>query len=134
MTDIVSKKRRSLIMGGVRSSKTKLENQFGEILKKSGLKFKRNSQSLFGKPDFSNKSKKIAIFIDSCFWHGCKKHCRMPSSNKKYWIQKIKRNIARDKEVSRYYKKHGWIIIRIWEHDLIKYTIDFDGINYDFKN
>jgi DNA mismatch endonuclease (patch repair protein) len=62
--------------------------------------------------------KKIAIFIDSCFWHGCKKHCRIPTANQEYWINKINRNKERDKEVNAYYKKRNRKIIRIWEHDL----------------
>lgn len=58
------------------------------------------------------------IFIDSCFWHGCKDHCRIPIVRKKYWKAKIDKNIKRDKEVSVYYKRRGWKIFRIWEHDL----------------
>ena len=62
--------------------------------------------------------KKLVIFIDSCFWHGCKRHFRVPKSNKLYWQLKIEKNKNRDKEVTKFYKKHGWIILRFWEHDL----------------
>jgi len=66
------------------------------------------------------------IFIDSCFWHGCKKHCRMPSSKVEYWNKKIEGNKVRDKNVNRHYKKIGWKVIRIWEHDLKKKNYKFD--------
>lgn len=76
--------------------------------------------SLFGKPDIVFKKYKTVIFVDSCFWHGCKKHCRLPATNKKYWNEKIERNKQRDKEVNRHYKKEGWQVLRVWEHDLGK--------------
>ena len=66
------------------------------------------------------------IFIDSCFWHGCKKHCSLPATREKFWTEKINRNRQRDKEVNKYYKKVDWKIIRIWEHDLKKKDFEFD--------
>ena len=70
------------------------------------------------------------IFIDSCFWHGCKKHGSIPATRKKFWTGKIERNKARDEEVSKYYKKLDWKVIRVWEHDLKKsaYKFEFDKI------
>jgi len=116
--DNVSKKKRSQIMRLVRSKDTKIEIKFRKTLKKLGYKFTTNVGSYFGKPDIVLKKCKTVIFIDSCFWHGCAKHCRLPSSRKKYWIDKIERNKHRDKEVNMYYKKIGWKVIRIWEHTL----------------
>lgn len=118
MTDIFSKKKRSEIMSKVRSKDTKLEIEFGKKLKKAGFSFRKNSARYFGKPDFVLLKHKTVIFLDSCFWHGCKKHCRIPTTRKKYWVEKIARNKERDKEVSRHYKKLNWKIIRIWEHDI----------------
>lgn len=120
MVDVVSKKKRSEIMSAVRSKDTKIEIAFRKALWKQGFRYRKNSAKYFGKPDLALKKYKTAIFIDSCFWHGCKKHCRIPATNKKYWIDKINRNKERDKEVSKFYKKSGWKIIRIWEHDLVK--------------
>ena len=65
---------------------------------------------------------------DSCFWHGCKKHCRIPAVRKKYWTEKIVRNKERDKEVSKYYKKQSWKIFRIWEHDLKEKGLIIKGL------
>lgn len=83
--------------------------------------FSYQPKNIFGKPDFADKKNKIAVFIDGCFWHGCKKHYRAPKQNGKYWREKIRRNIERDKEVSRGLKKQGWKVVRIWEHKTKKY-------------
>lgn len=116
--DTVSKKQRGKIMSKVRSKETKMEIDFRKVLWQKGLRYRKNSANYFGKPDIVLKKYKTVIFLDSCFWHGCKRHCRMPSSNKKYWIDKIERNKRRDKQVIKYYKKIGWKIIRFWGHDL----------------
>ncbi|MDO8555419.1 MAG: very short patch repair endonuclease [bacterium] len=118
MTDVVSKKKRSEIMSAVRSKDTKIEVAFRKALWNKGFRYSKNSAKYFGKPDLVLKKYKTVIFLDSCFWHGCKKHCRIPSVRKNYWPQKIARNSARDKEVSKHYKKQGWKIFRIWEHNL----------------
>ena len=120
MTDIVSKKKRSEIMRAIKSKDTKIELAFRKTLWQKGFRYRKNSSKYFGKPDIVLKKFKTVIFLDSCFWHGCKKHYRIPSVRKNYWTQKIARNAARDKEVSKYYKKQGWKITRIWEHDLNK--------------
>lgn len=108
----------------VKSKETKLEKSVWKILTEQGARYRKNSSKHFGKPDIVIASKKLAIFIDSCFWHGCKKHCRIPEANRDYWIKKIKRNKERDKEVNVYYKKCGWKIIRIWEHNLKTFKTD----------
>ena len=105
-------------MSRVRSKDSKIEVDFRKALWQAGYRYRKNAKNYFGKPDIILKKYKTVIFIDSCFWHGCKKHLRLPASNKKYWIDKIERNKKRDKKVSKYYKKIGWRIIRIWEHEL----------------
>ena len=118
MADTVSKKKRSEIMSNVKSKDSKIEVLFRKALWKKGFRYSKNSSKYFCKPDVVLLKHKTVIFVDSCFWHGCKKHCRIPSVRKKYWIAKIARNKERDKEVSRHYKKQNWKIFRIWEHDL----------------
>ena len=118
MSDIVSKKKRSEIMSRIKSKDSKIEVLFRKELWKQGFRYSKNSTRYFGKPDVVLLKYKTVIFIDPCFWHGCKKHCRIPAVRKKYWIEKIARNKERDKEVSKHYKKQGWKIFRIWEHDL----------------
>lgn len=118
MSDTVSKKKRSEIMSHVKSKNSKIETIFRKELRKKGLRYRKNSNKYFGKPDIVLSKYKTVIFIDSCFWHGCKKHCRLPATRKKYWTEKIERNKQRDKEVNRYYKKISWKVIRVWEHNL----------------
>lgn len=120
MVDTVSKKRRSEIMSAVRSKETKIEVYFRKELWAMGVRYRKNPKKYFGKPDVVLNKYKAVIFIDSCFWHGCKKHLRMPSTNKKYWKNKIEKNIKRDEEVNQYYKKTGWKVLRIWEHEIEK--------------
>ena len=120
MPDIVSKKKRSEIMSRIKSKDSKIEVSFRKELWKQGFRYSKNSSKYFGKPDVVLLKHKTVIFIDSCFWHGCKKHCRIPSVRKKYWIEKISRNKERDREVSKHYKKQKWKIFRVWEHDIKK--------------
>lgn len=105
-------------MSAVKSKDTKMEIAFRKAIWRKGFRYSKNSSKYFGKPDMVLKKYKTAIFLDSCFWHGCKKHCRIPTARKKYWTGKIKRNKQRDKEVNHYYKKIGWKVVRIWEHDI----------------
>ena len=107
-------------MSKIKSKDTKIEIEFRKVIWKAGFRYRKNPKGYFGKPDLVLKKYKTVIFIDSCFWHGCKKHCRLPSTRKNYWIPKIERNKQRDKEVNRHYKKIDWRIIRVWEHDINK--------------
>ena len=107
-------------MSYVKSKDSKIETLFRKELWKSGFRYRKNSGKYFGKPDIVLPKYKTTIFVDSCFWHGCKKHCRIPATNKKYWLNKIERNKERDKEVNKFYKKTGWKIVRIWEHELLE--------------
>lgn len=120
MTDTVSKKKRSQIMSAVRSKDSKIEVYFRKEIWKVGFRYRKNPRKYFGKPDLALKKHKTVIFVDSCFWHGCKKHCRLPTTKREYWTKKIERNKKRDGEVNRYYKKIGWKIIRVWEHEIKK--------------
>ena len=121
MPDTVSKKKRSEIMSKVRSRDSRIEVDFRKAIWRAGFKYRKNPTKYFGKPDLVLKKYKTVIFIDSCFWHGCKKHCRIPTARRKYWTEKIARNMERDKEVSKHYKKQGWKIFRIWEHKIKSY-------------
>ena len=71
-----------------------------------------------GRPDFFFTDANLALFVDGCFWHQCPSHSKIPQQNQDYWIPKLKRNIIRAKEVEITYKKSGWKVIRIWEHEI----------------
>lgn len=105
-------------MSKVKSKDSKIEILLRKELWRNGFRYRKNSIKYFGKPDIVLPKYKTVIFVDSCFWHGCKKHGSMPQTRREFWENKINRNKSRDNEVSRFYKKEGWNIIRIWEHDL----------------
>ena len=120
MPDKFDKKTRSAIMSRIRSKNTSLEVNFRKILWKSGFGHYRIHYNLPGKPDVVYVSKKIAIFIDGDFWHGYnwKKLGKIPP--KKYWQEKIQKNIDRAKKYNRQLRKEGWTVLRFWEHDIKK--------------
>lgn len=116
--DIFSKAKRSEIMSHVRYKDSKIELLFRKELWIRGYRYRKNSKKYFGKPDIVLHKYKTVIFIDSCFWHGCKQHYKPPNNNYDFWMQKIKLNKKRDIKVTNYYRKFKWKIIRIWEHEL----------------
>ena len=105
-------------MSRIKSRDSKIEILLRKELWKRGFRYRKNSGKYFGKPDIVLKRHKTVIFVDSCFWHGCKKHCRIPTARKNYWVEKISRNAERDREIVKHYKKDGWKIFRVWEHEM----------------
>lgn len=118
MTDTVDPRTRSKIMRKIRAKDTKLEKLVRSEMWARGYRYRKNLGGLPGKPDMVFSTMKTVVFIDSCFWHGCPKHLRMPQSNVDYWNNKIKRNKERDDATNREYKNSGWRVVRIWEHDV----------------
>lgn len=115
-----SKKRKltkSEQMARVRSKNTRPELIFRKALWNAGLRYVLQPD-LPGTPDLAIISRKIAIFVDGCFWHGCAQHYRMPTRNAEFWKLKIERNLRRDRRTDRDLAELGWITIRIWEHEI----------------
>lgn len=136
MADIFSKKERSKMMSLVKSKNSLIEKRFASLLRKNKIKYRSHSRLLPGKPDFYFNKIKTVIFIDSCFWHGCRRHGSLPKSNKKFWIEKISNNKKRDVKVNKEYKKFGWKVIRMWEHDIKnkKFESKAESILHRLKN
>ena len=124
--DTVSKEKRSEMMSHVKGRDSKMEVSFRKELWKHGFRYRKNSTKYFGTPDIVLPKYKTTIFLDSCFWHGCKEHCRLPTTRAKFWKEKIERNKERDREVNKHYKRIGWRVIRLWEHDLKRKDFKFD--------
>lgn len=108
-------------MSRIRSKNTLLELLGFNILKKTGAKFRQHPKGIYGKPDAALKNRRIAVFFDSDFWHGFDFNNtlkqRLPNE---YWINRIEKNIQRDNEVTFFLRDKGWIVIRLWEHDIEK--------------
>jgi DNA mismatch endonuclease Vsr len=121
--DKLNKEQRRKNMQAVKSSGSKIERILAKLLWKNGFRYRKNDKTVFGKPDFIIKKYKIAIFCDGEFWHGKDWDVRKKDhkTNKKFWYDKIERNIERDKEVNKKLKKQNWIIFRFWETEIEKY-------------
>ena len=121
MPDVFTKAKRSEVMSRIRGRGNKdTELALIKVLRKHGITGWRRHQPVFGKPDFVFPEERLAIFVDGCFWHGCRKHCKTPAGNHAFWKKKLAANKARDRRVNRVLRKDGWRVVRIWEHDLAK--------------
>ena len=120
--DKLTKEQRRKNMQAVKSKGSKIEIMLAKEMWKKGLRYRKNDKSVIGKPDFTFKKYKIAVFCDSEFWHGkdWKKKKLEHKSNIKFWHQKIERNIQRDREVNEELLKNGWQVIRFWGKDIEK--------------
>lgn len=118
--DRLSKAQRRRNMQAVRSSGSVIERMLGRALWAKGYRYRKNNRKVFGKPDFTFAKLKIAVFVDSEFWHGKDWRNRKADhkSNQEFWISKIEGNILRDKEVNRRLRSDGWIILRFWGKDI----------------
>lgn len=119
MADNISKVRRSKVMAAIRSRGNKeTEVKLVSILRSNGITGWLRHQAIPGRPDFVFRRNRLAVFVDGCFWHGCRRHCRMPSGNRAYWHRKIAGNSARDRRNTRLLRGMGWRVLRIWGHAL----------------
>ena len=109
-------------MSRIRGKDTSIEKMLSRALWHRGLRFRKNSPSIYGHPDISIKKYRIAIFCDGDFWHGWNWEERKDSikSNRDYWIPKIERNMQKDIEVNHALTAMGYTVIRVWEHEIRK--------------
>lgn len=108
-------------MRAIRGKGTALEEEFLAALREQSVRgLTKHRRRLPGTPDIVHQRSGIVVFINSCFWHGCREHLRMPKSNKSYWVPKIRRNSERDRRVEKILRQQGWHVIRIWEHSIRK--------------
>ena len=104
------------LVRGTGNKKTEL--RLIQILRSNGIRGWRRGSKLPGKPDFDFSKLKTAVFVDGCFWHGCPKHATWPKNRAAFWLAKITGNKARDRKVNRLLRAKGWMVLRIWEHEL----------------
>lgn len=112
------------VMRGNRKVGSKPETQLRSRLHELGYRFRKNFQIHAGelrvKPDVVFTKKRLAVFVDGCFWHRCPVHGTEPSVNTSYWEPKLTRNVARDRRVDEALSRAGWQVIRIWEHEAVE--------------
>lgn len=120
MADNLKPEDRLKTMQAVRGKGTRLEKRLWAMLAGMRLKgWKKNAESITGKPDIIFTNQRVAVFIDGCFWHGCP-YCqrKLPKTNQEYWERKIKRNVALAKLHNRQLRQDGWTVVRVWEHEM----------------
>lgn len=112
-------------MKNVRSKKNKTtELRLIELFRKNHITGWKRNYPVKGHPDFVFQNKKIAIFVDGCFWHGHECRNIKPENHKEYWDKKRENNIKHDKEITALFEKRGWMVLRIWECELKKKNQD----------
>lgn len=121
MADVFDTEKRSDIMRLVKSNKNKsTELKLIEVFKELGITGWRRNYRVKGHPDFVFLQKRIAVFVDGCFWHGHDCRNTRPSDNQEYWQKKRVRNIQHDQEVNAMFEARGWTVLRIWECEFKK--------------
>ncbi|GAB6008268.1 DNA mismatch endonuclease Vsr [Dysgonomonas reticulitermitis] len=139
--DKLTKEQRRKNMQAVKATGSKIETALARALFARGYRYRKNDKSVFGKPDLTFKKYKIAIFVDSEFWHGKDWTIRKNDhkSNQEFWYKKIERNIERDKEVNLELTEQGWKVLRFWGRDINKNLLFCileieEAINYSKMN
>ena len=101
---------------------TKPELAVRRALHAAGFRYRvdmRPALELRGRADIVFTKRKIAIYIDGCFWHGCPVHATTPKRNADYWVPKLQRNVERDRDATLKLESLGWVVLRFWEHEKV---------------
>lgn len=134
MTDVFSKRKRSKVMAAIKSNRNKdTELKLISIFRANGIKGWRRNQKILGKPDFVFRREYLVVFVDGCFWHGCVKHSRHPTSNFDYWSAILTRNRQRDKAVVNVLRRIGSKVVRLWLRLNLKLIEKYSYLNCKYQ-
>ncbi len=117
MADVLTPEQRSFCMSRIKGRDTRPELRIRKALWSLGYRY-RIDTGLPGRPDIVFQKQKVAVFIDGCFWHRCPRHYQAPATNPEFWEKKITRNVERDRKIDNELACQGWIVKRIWEHEV----------------
>ena len=120
-----TKEQISFNMQQVKNKDSKIEVLLRKELWSRGIRYRKNVNRIYGKPDIVFIGKKIAVFCDSEFWHGYNWEERKKDfkSHQEFWIPKIERNMERDAEVTAKLESEGWTVLRFWGNEIKKNTV-----------
>jgi len=109
-------------MRQVKNKDSAIEITLRKELWRRGIRYRKNVSKVFGKPDLAFIGKKVAVFCDSEFWHGYDWENKQKEikSRREFWIPKIERNMARDREVNERLESEGWVVLRFWGKEIKK--------------
>ncbi|AVH22825.1 very short patch repair endonuclease [Nocardia cyriacigeorgica] len=112
---------RSRNMQANRRSDTKPEVSLRRALHRMGYRYRKDLRfevsGVKVRPDIVFTARKVAVYVDGCFWHVCPLHGRRPTTNEWYWTPKLRRNIERDRAADKALAAAGWRVVRLWEHE-----------------
>jgi DNA mismatch endonuclease, patch repair protein len=118
---------RSANMRANRRTDTKPELALRRALHKLGYRFRKDYRlDLDGRrvrPDIAFTARRVAVFVDGCFWHACPEHGSKPRANDWYWTPKLARNVERDRVADETLAAAGWQVVRIWEHESLEQAL-----------
>ena len=120
--DVLTPEQRRKNMQAIKSKGTRAEVTLAKALWSRGHRYRKNNPKTFGKPDLTFRRYKVAIFVDSEYFHGynweVEKH--RIKTNRVFWWKKIEGNIRRDQLVNQTLVENGWIVMRFWTHEIRK--------------
>ncbi|QZA08391.1 very short patch repair endonuclease [Mycolicibacter heraklionensis] len=123
---------RSRNMAAIRRRDTKPESMVRSRLHRRGYRFLKDHpvrvEGRLIRPDIVFTKRRVAVFVDGCFWHSCPQHSRRPRVNDDYWLPKLEGNAARDRAQTGVLRAAGWTVLRFWEHE------DLDAIIADIES
>lgn len=105
---------------------TEPEQRLRSMLHALGLRFRINARperSLRCAADLVFRSSRVCVFVDGCYWHGCSEHFAVPKRNSAWWAEKIDDNRKRDVRRTTELEDRGWLVVRLWEHELVENTV-----------
>src|SRR4051794_29494420 len=119
---------RSRNMQANRRVNTKPELALRSALHRLGYRYRKDFPIAVGnvkvRPDIVFTARRVAVFVDGCFWHVCPEHGRQPTTNEWYWTPKLRRNVERDRAADAALTASGWRVVRLWEHEPLPSAID----------
>jgi DNA mismatch endonuclease Vsr len=107
-------------MKSIAQQVTDIETDLVKALKSTRLTFEQNTRAaedVKTRPDIVFRKKRVAIYVDGCFWHSCPHHGTQPRSNSEFWSHKLQRNVERDAANTRALETRGWKVLRFWGHE-----------------
>lgn len=116
-------------MSRVRHKDSKAELALRRALHAAGVRYRLHAPDVFGRPDLVIRSRRLAVFVDGDLWHGNPAEVRRRGresladlfpTRTDWWVAKIERTVARDREVTERLRAEGWTVVRLWEHDVLR--------------
>jgi DNA mismatch endonuclease, patch repair protein len=119
---------RAANMRAIRRTGTKPELALRSALHRQGYRCRKDyrldlAEGKRVRPDIAFTARRVAVFVDGCFWHACPEHGSKPANNVWYWEPKLRRNVERDRAADAALAAAGWEVVRVWEHEPLEAAV-----------